>query len=441
MAISALALLENSATPPANKFVPHVVAWNLTRRCNLECVHCYISAGPTETASGELSTEECFRITSEILALNPSPMFILSGGEPLLREDLADIASFASERGATVVVGTNGTLLTEERIEELRAAGVTGFAVSVESLDPTYHDRFRRGHGSLDATLRAVESLSRHRLDFVVQTALTRGNKRELSQLVEWAANKGAVSFNAYFLVGTGRAVAMDRLSPEEYEDLLTELVDLHMEYMGRMMVRAKCAPQFMRLVYNKAPDSPILNYGSRCPCGVQYCRITPDGKLTACPYLPLAAGDLRRQPFEDVWRDSDLFVQLRSGRLGGKCGRCGYRSICGGCRARAYATVGDYLAEDSSCVYEPSGDEPLVERPSTLTYGDNAQRTLHWSPEAEARINKIPSFVVGVVVQRIEAYARRAGIKEITPELMQEVRQKMPVDFSKRIPFFSRDD
>ena len=313
--------------------------------------------------------------------------------------------------------------------------------MSVESLDPTYHDRFRRGHGSLDATLRAVESLSRQRLDFVIQTALTKGNKRELSQLVEWAADKGAVSFNAYFLVGTGRAVAMDRLSPGEYEDLLTELVDLHMEYMGRMMVRAKCAPQFMRLVYNKAPDSPILNYGSRCPCGVQYCRITPDGKLTACPYLPLAAGDLRRQPFEDVWRDSDLFVQLRSGRLGGKCGRCGYRSICGGCRARAYATVGDYLAEDSSCVYEPSGDEPLVERLSALTYGDTAQRTLHWSPEAEARINKIPSFVVGVVVQRIEAYARRAGIKEITPELMQEVRQKMPVDFSKRIPFFSRDD
>ena len=441
MAISALALLENSATHPAKKFVPHVVAWNLTRRCNLECAHCYISAGPTETASGELSTEECFRIASEILAVNPSPMFILSGGEPLLREDLADIALFASGRGATVVVGTNGTLLTEERIEELRAAGVTGFAVSVESLDPTYHDRFRRGHGSLDATLRAVESLSRHRLDFVIQTALTKGNKKELSQLVEWAADKGAVSFNAYFLVGTGRAVAMDRLSPEEYEDLLTELVDLHVEYMGRMMVRAKCAPQFMRLVYNKAPNSPILNYGSRCPCGVQYCRITPDGKLTACPYLPLAAGDLRRQPFEEVWRDSDLFVQLRSGRLGGKCGRCGYRSICGGCRARAYATVGDYLAEDSSCVYEPSGDEPLVERLSALTYGDNAQRTLHWSPEAEARINKIPSFVVGVVVQRIEAYARRAGIKEITPELMQEVRQKMPVDFSKRIPFFSRDD
>ena len=170
--------------PPPGRFVPHVVAWNLTRRCNLECAHCYIAAGPAKTADDELSTDECFRIAEEILALNPSPMFVLSGGEPLLRPDLAAIASFAVERGATVVVGTNGTLLTDDRIEELQAAGVSGIAVSIESLNPAYHDRFRHGHGSLDATLQAVERLVRHRLDFIVQTTLTKGNRDELPHLV-----------------------------------------------------------------------------------------------------------------------------------------------------------------------------------------------------------------------------------------------------------------
>ncbi len=298
-----------SGTPPAmlghtpasaetTHLVPHVIAWNLTRRCNLECAHCYISAGPEESASGELATDECLRIMREILALNPAPLFVLSGGEPLLRDDLAEIAHFATSRGATVVIGTNGTLLTDERIVELKAAGVTGVAVSIESLRPDYHDRFRRGHGSLEATLEAVGRLQRHELDFVVQTTLTKGNRDELPVLVAWAAEQGAVSFNAYFVVPTGRGAGMDNLRPADYEDLLTTLVDLHLQYMGRMMVRAKCAPHFMRLIHQRSPESPILNYETRCPCGVQYCRVTPDGKLTACPYMPVAAGDLRHESF-----------------------------------------------------------------------------------------------------------------------------------------------
>jgi radical SAM protein with 4Fe4S-binding SPASM domain len=367
-------------------------------------------------------------------------MFVLSGGEPLLREDLTEIASHAVKGGATVVVGTNGTLLTSEKIAELQDAGVTGVAVSVESLDVKYHDRFRHGHGSLDATLAAVDRLVVHGLDFVVQTTLTRGNRRELPELVAWSAEKGAVSFNAYFVVSTGRGAKMAALSPEEYEDSLGELVDRHIEYMGRMMVRAKCAPHFMRLVHQRAPESAILNYATRCPCGVQYGRITPDGKLTACPYMPLPAGDLRESSFAEVWNNSELFHDLRRGALGGKCGRCEYRAICGGCRARAYSSSGDYMAEDPSCAYEPDETRPLVTS-RAVTYGAAVTPKLQWSAEAEARIQRIPSFVRGVVVKRLEDYARREGHTEVTAELMQEVRRNMPVDFSKRLPFFSRDD
>src|SRR5438874_5698122 len=129
-------------------YVPHVVAWNLTKRCNLECAHCYISAGPSESAAAELDTAECRAIVDQLLAVNPAPLLILSGGEPLLRRDLGEIAGYASGKGATVVVGTNGTLLTDERIVALTDAGVRGVAVSVDPLRPSYHVNFRHGRGA-----------------------------------------------------------------------------------------------------------------------------------------------------------------------------------------------------------------------------------------------------------------------------------------------------
>ena len=138
------------AEPLAPAFVPHVVAWNLTQRCNLACAHCYISAGSWHAAAGELTRTTCLRILDEILAVNPAPLLILSGGEPLLRDDLETIAEHAQRaRGATVVVGTNGTRLTDARIRSLKDAGVNGVAVSIDSLDARYHDRFRHGDGAL----------------------------------------------------------------------------------------------------------------------------------------------------------------------------------------------------------------------------------------------------------------------------------------------------
>ena len=420
-------------------YVPHVVAWNLTRRCNLECAHCYISAGPRESASTELDTADCLRITDEILAVNPAPLLILSGGEPLLRDDLEEIAAYGARRGATVVVGTNGVLLTDERIAALKAAGVRGVAVSIDSLHPSYHDNFRHGRGSLADTTAALGRLRDQRLDFIVQTTVTKGNRAELGRLVEWSSGQGAVSFNLYFLVATGRGASLSDLSPADYEALLAELARYQRTYRGRMMVRAKCAPQFMRHVYEADPDSPILNYETRCPCGTQYCRITPDGKLTPCPYLPEVAGDLLARPFGEIWRAAPLFRRLREGSLGGKCGRCEYRQLCGGCRARAFALTGDVLAADPSCAYEPAGNVPVVEQ-RELTYGAEFAPALAWAAAARARMDRIPSFVRGVVVKRVEDYARSRGLREVTPELLTEIRDAMPIDFSKQRPFFVTD-
>lgn len=442
------------AASSSGRHFPHVVAWNLTRRCNLTCAHCYIAAGAWHSDADELSTAECRRIIDQILAVNEAPMLILSGGEPLVRRDLEEIAEHAASSGATVVVGTNGTALTAERISSLKEAGVRGFAVSVDSLDPRYHDRFRHGEGALEETLAAVDRLREARLDVVVQTTLTRGNRVEIAELAAWAASVGAVSFNVYFVVRTGRGEGMRGLTPAENEAALVELLRLEREYRGQMLVRSKCQPQIMRHAHESDPESPLLDYATRCPCGVHYCRITPEGKVTPCPYMPAVAGDLRELPFERIWEESALFRLLRGGELGGKCGRCEYREVCGGCRARAYAQDGDFLDEDRSCAYEPPGDRAVVKPPRQVTYGSDPRQVgdarpdseaegsagVRWTDEARERIGAIPSFVRPVVMGRVERFARRHGEPAVTLELLERIRAEMPIDFSKRAPFFLRD-
>ena len=435
-------------------YTPHIVAWNLTKRCNLACAHCYISAGSWHTTDDELSTDECLRILDEILDVNPHSMLILTGGEPLLRDDLETLAERASARGATVVVGTNGTRLTGERIDSLMEAGVKGVAVSIDSLRPEYHDRFRHGGGALTDTMAAVERCAAQGLDFVIQTTVTTGNRHEIADLARWSAEAGAVSFNVYFVVPTGRAELMQGMSPEENDSVLRELVELEGTYRGRMMVRSKCQPQLMRHVFQGDPESPLLNYETRCPCGVHYVRITPEGKVTPCPYMPVAAGDLLTQSFKEIWESSPVFTRLRSGELGGRCGRCEYREVCGGCRARAYADSGDFMGPDDSCAYEPTGETPLVARRRPVSYGQSdpdrrvaddgpasaehaASVAIEWSSEALARIDSVPSFVRGVVMARVEGFAQERGYARVDVGVMEEVRRNLPVDFSKKLPFF----
>lgn len=434
---------DNARADASPSAVPHVVAWNLTRRCNLACAHCYIAAGPWHAEGDELTLDECKRIADQILALNPAPLFIFSGGEPLIREDLEAFARHCTSAGATVVVGTNGTGLTDERIASLREAGVTGVALSVDSLDARYHDRFRHGEQALEQTLSAVQRLRRAELDFVIQTTLTPGNRDEISSLADWSAEQGAVCFNLYFLVETGRGEGMRPLEPDQNEQVLEELVEIGRKYRGRMMVRSKCQPQLMRHVHQRDPESPLLHYATRCPCGVQYCRITPEGKVTPCPYMPRVAGDLRQQSFTEIWREAPLFQDLRRGALGGKCGRCEYRALCGGCRARAFAHDGDPLSADESCAWEPSGDGvlPLIELPERPSYGETHTPEFEWSADAQARLNRIPSFVRGVVASRVESWARDHQLRTITVELMDRIRREMPVDFGKKMPFFARGE
>jgi radical SAM protein with 4Fe4S-binding SPASM domain len=204
----------------------------------------------------------------------------------------------------------------------------------------------------------------------------------------------------------------------------------------GGLLLRAKCAPHFRRIIWELDPTSPLLkNYAhGSCPAGKYYCRITPEGNVTPCPYMPVSAGNLREHSFADLWQSAGVFNDLREPKLGGRCGVCEFSKICGGCRCRAYATYGDYLAEDPACAYQPGAHGgALIDLPAEQTFGLEVSYELQWEAAARARLEAIPSFARGMVVKAVEAYARSSGRSPITPEMLAEVRQKWGARFRPR--------
>ena len=413
------------------------VSWNITRLCNLKCTHCYLPAGfvdTTEFPQGylrdtELSQSECFRIIDEIAEINPHILLILTGGEPLLRPDILEISKYASDTGFLVVMGTNGVLLNDEVVEKMQQHGVTGAGLSLDSIQPANHDKFRGMEGAWKATMGGVESLKRAQLDFLVQTSVTQWNYDEIPQIVEFAYQLGAKVLNLYFLVRTGRGKTVMDITPAQYEKMLETMFQLQAEYSGKMLIAAKCAPHYKRVIYEQQSDSAFLQgYPSgTCPCGIYYCRISPEGELTPCPYLPVSVGNLKDESFVKLWNESEIFYELRDrNQLQGKCGACEFREVCGGCRARAYATTGNYLAADESCEYQPGqqGQQP-VQFEKRTAFGTEPDYDLKWNDAAEQRLKRVPSFARGMVVKSVEKYACEHGYREITPELMKAVKDR----------------
>jgi radical SAM protein with 4Fe4S-binding SPASM domain len=434
----------------------YAVSWNLTRRCNLFCAHCYMSAAPGADAAGELSTDECRRVMADIARVNPHVFLILTGGEPLVRPDLYELAARGREHGFTVVVGTNGVLLREKQARRLREHGVQGASLSLDSTDPARHDAFRHLPGAWQGAVRATEALRAEGLDFSLHMSVTDWNVGEIPAMIDLARELGARVLNFFFLVRTGRGERLTDITPGQYEQILTYLARVQgvghdslaaapsvlesaedpwsvpAGRAGGLLIRAKCAPHFRRILWQRDPRSPLLaNYAhGSCPAGKQYCRITPDGDVTPCPYMPVSAGNLRRVGFAELWERGRVFTDLREPKLGGRCGACEFQVICGGCRCRAYATHGDYLAEDPACAYEPGryGGE-VLRLPAAQTFGLEVEPTLAWEEAARARLDAVPAFARGMVVQAVEAYARAHGQATVTPALLAEVRGRWGIN------------
>ncbi len=439
----------------SSPYTAYSVSWNLTQRCNVECAHCYMSAFAGADTRGELSTEECRRVIDEIAQVNPNVFLILTGGEPLLRRDIWDIAGYAAERRFTTVLGTNGLLLREREAALMRERGVVGASISVDSTDPVKHDAFRHQPGAWQGAVRATQVLAAAGLDFSLHMSVTDWNVREVPAMIDLAKALGATVLNFFFLVRTGRGRDLTDIDAAEYERILTYLARAQGAGPGldlspggrafedpwsapvgradRLLIRAKCAPHFRRILWQLDADSPLLrNYAhGSCPAGKYYCRITPAGDVTPCPYMPVAAGNLRQRSFADLWREAPVFGALREPRLGGRCGACEFAKLCGGCRCRAYATYGDYLAEDPACAYQPGAyGGHVIDVPAMLTFGLPVSYELRWEDAARARLDAIPSFARGMVAKAVEAYARSRGESVITPALLADARARWGARF-----------
>jgi heme b synthase len=312
-----------------------------------------------------LSTGEVKGLIDEIAALS-KPLFVISGGEPLLREDVFSVASYATEKGLRVAISPNGTLVTPEIVDRMKEAGIKRVSVSIDGPCAGRHDAIRGVSGAFDQAVRGVRYCRQRQLPFQINTTVMRQNVDELSAIHDLTVRLGASAWHVFMLVPTGRGRVDDELTPQGYENILNWIYDASLE--SPIPLRVTCGPQFMRVVLTRRTESDVLPnlVGRRrgldrmtrgCLAGMGYCFISHRGQVFPCGYLPVIGGDLRERDFASIYQESAVFRRLRDlDQLEGKCGECPFVRRCGGCRARAFGLTGDYLAEEPYCVYEPRG-------------------------------------------------------------------------------------
>lgn len=354
-----------TAAKASSKFVPLVVSWNVTGKCNLKCAHCYINANAKEI--NELTTEEAKQLIDQIAEVS-RPLLILSGGEPLLRSDLYELIRYGTEKGLRMGLGSNGTLLDAATAKKLSEAGIKTVSISLDSHIPAQHDAFRGVPGAWEKAIQAIKVLRENDILVQVNTTLTQENYDQIDDIMSLAEQIGVENYHLFFLVPTGRGAKIEDISPQMYEDMIKNT--FAKTHRHKLNVRPSCAPQFMRIAAGIGLD--MRQWIRGCIAGQYYCRIYPNGDVTPCPYLPIKLGNIRETSFRDIWFNSPVFQAFRDpSQLKGKCGECEYKVICGGCRARAYGlssdfidycgdlhepgeVKGDYLTEDPWCVYQP---------------------------------------------------------------------------------------
>jgi radical SAM protein with 4Fe4S-binding SPASM domain len=384
-----------------------LVFWELTAHCNLACRHCRAEAqshavtgagallqahvGPSlaegrpcerhadkrrpysgeharaaDPVAGELGTDEILGVARDIRTC-ADPIVVLTGGEPLVRDDFYTIAEACAGMFTRVALATNGTLVDDAAARRIAAAKVQRASISLDGADAQTHDAFRGLQGSFASALNGFDALKRAGVSVQANVTVARHNVNQLEALLELARARGADAFHVFVLVpvGCGAEIgAAERLSPSQVEEALRWLFEKSLELRDRLHVKATCAPQYYRIMREVSKERGIQGGGPRhgmqavtrgCLAGSAVCFISRIGDVQPCGYLPLCAGNVRQTEFGDIWRESDVFAALRDpGQLKGKCGACGYRRVCAGCRARAYAATADFLGEDQDCTYNP---------------------------------------------------------------------------------------
>jgi AdoMet-dependent heme synthase len=334
------------------RFPLRMVAWELTRNCNLNCLHCRAraDAGPYDN---ELSLDECKKIIDDLLAFS-SPTVILTGGEPLLRPDIWEIIEYGKAKGLRTVIAINGTLLNRDKAERLKHGGILRVSMSLDGKDPTSHDGFRCVNGSFDYVMKAAVTLKEVSLPFQINTTVTRLNLEQLDDIYRLVQGIGAVAWHVFLLVPVGRGEGLkgEELNAGMYEEVLEWLYSVEKE--GLLEIKVTCAPHYYRIVKQKG-ETPK---SAGCLAGKSFLFISNQGVAQPCGYLEASAGDVRKDGVEHIWNESPIFRSIRDLRgYKGKCGKCSFLKICGGCRARALQLKGDMLEEEPYCSYGGSDD------------------------------------------------------------------------------------
>jgi len=347
---------------------PFLIVWGITYACNLKCRHCYAGAG--KPSQDELTTSEATRAIDELDRAGV-PLLAFSGGEPLVRKDLFELIRYARDKGIYVALASNGTLITGRKARALKDAGVRFIQISLDGASAATHDRFRGIDGVFQGAIQGIRNCVEEGLFVNVATTATRHNYQEIPRIIDLCEDLGVRWFTMYNFVPTGRGafITDDDLTPEEREEVLKMLWERRGN--GSTVDVLSTAPQFARValqaevgkderVYPTHFANPALpgrlanlaEFIGGCGCGRFYAALRPNGDIEPCVFFPLTIGNIKQDDFAALWRSNPVLNDLRNKDvLGGACGQCDYRYYCGGCRARAYAYTGDYLAPDPGCI------------------------------------------------------------------------------------------
>lgn len=364
---------------------PFIVIWETTQACDLACVHCRACAQPVRSAL-ELSTIEANRLIDQVAELR-APVFVLTGGDPLKRPDIFELVEYATTCGVRISLTPSATpLLTREAIVKLKQCGLARLAISLDGPTPEIHDAFRRVPGSFEWTLRAVQWAREAELPAQINTTITRHNLQYLDAMISLLERLDIVLWSVFFLVPTGRGSAIDLITAEEFEQVFENLYETSRRV--RFDIKSTEAQHYRRFLLQRRTEekrkgnvqaaspaigsSPTSDGIGRAPRGINdgkgFVFVSHLGEVFPSGFLPISAGNVRRQSLAELYRHSPLFTSLRdTSNLKGKCGVCEFREVCGGSRARAYALTGDLFAEEPCCTWQPRRATPAADRECSI--------------------------------------------------------------------------
>jgi len=348
----------------SEEFIPKWIAWETTQRCNLKCVHCRCSSDML-SSEGDFSTEEVKKLLKEISDFS-KPVVVLSGGEPLLRPDIFELAEYGTSLGLRICMATNGALVNDEVCEKMKKADIKMVSLSLDGSTAEVHDDFRGCQGAFQGVVNAAGFFRKHGQKFLVNSSFTKRNQSDIANTFKVAKSLGATAWYMFMIVPTGRGeeIMSELISKEDYEEIL----DWHYQQEkleDDILMRPTCAPHYYRIVPQKAKAEGVkferrsLTFstggGKGCIAAQTICLIDCFGNVKPCSYFHRTAGNVKTTPFREIWENSEIFKDLRNFKAyKGKCGECEYINVCGGCRARADAVYGDYMAEEPFCNYVP---------------------------------------------------------------------------------------